>query len=277
MPETLFWLVMLGGALLVGVRLASARFRLHGLSTGVCLLAVLPVCVVLMLVAGVWDGGPLAAKLPWVCGAILALLGVRHVLAARRRSQLAGCTFPSSLAWKVRATYPHLDDAQVRMVIEGLRSFFLISLRANGRMVAMPSQAVDVAWHEFILFTRGYRLFCSRYLGRFLHHTPAENMGSAGVARQGLQRAWFHACALEGIDPKQPARLPRLFAIDALLAIPDGFRYQLNCVKDGSGDSAGFCASDFGCGSSGCGDDGGGDGDGGDGGGCGGGCGGGGD
>ncbi|MCK6372661.1 MAG: hypothetical protein L6Q69_00990 [Zoogloea sp.] len=260
MADRIVWWVLLGVALLIGFRQARASFGLHGFSTRVWLVALLPVCTVLGLWSWMHTG---AAALSWVLGLALVLLGLRHVLEARRRSLLAGYIFPSSLARKVRATYPHLEDAQVRMVIESLRSFFLISQRAHGRMVAMPSQAVDVAWHEFILFTRGYQRFCSRCLGRFLHHTPAQNMASVGVARQGLQRAWFHACALEGINPKQPARLPRLFAIDALLAIPDGFRYQLNCVKDGSGAGDSFCASDLGCGSSdGCGGDGGGDGDG---------------
>ena len=98
----------------------------------------------------------------------------------------------------------------------------------------------------------------------------------ASNGRQGLRRTWRHACRLEGIDPKNPDRLPRLFAIDVLLAIPDGFRYDLDCArKDGTaGGADSFCASGFGCGGSGCGGDGdaadGGDGGGDGGGGCGG-------
>lgn len=98
---------------------------------------------------------------------------------------------------------------------------------------------MDVAWHEFILFTRGYQAFCGRVIGRFLHHTPAEHMASGEVARQGLRRTWRHACRLEGIGPGNPDRPPRLFAIDVLLAIPDGFRYDLDCArKDGTAGGA---------------------------------------
>ena len=38
-----------------------------------------------------------------------------------------------------------------------------------------PSLLVDLAWHEFILFTRYYHEFCLTHYGRFIHHTPSEN------------------------------------------------------------------------------------------------------
>ncbi len=38
-----------------------------------------------------------------------------------------------------------------------------------------PSFAVDLAWHEFILFTKYYDEFCSTHFNRFIHHTPSEN------------------------------------------------------------------------------------------------------
>ena len=206
--------------------------------------------------------------------------GGRRLMSKRRAERLQRFAFPPGLARKVRQTYPHLDEHQVAMVMAGLRDYFRIAQSAGRLMVAMPSQAVDVAWHEFILFTRGYQAFCGRVIGRFLHHTPAEHMASGEAARQGLRRTWRHACRhacrLEGIDPKTPDRLPRLFAIDALLAIPNGFRYDLDCAhKDGTAGAAdSFCVSGFGCGGSGCGGDGdaagGGDGGGDGGGGCGG-------
>lgn len=38
-----------------------------------------------------------------------------------------------------------------------------------------PSLVVDLAWHEFILFTRYYHEFCMENYNRFIHHTPSEN------------------------------------------------------------------------------------------------------
>lgn len=35
-----------------------------------------------------------------------------------------------------------------------------------------PSHKVDLAWHEFILFTRAYSGFCQEEFGEYIHHTP---------------------------------------------------------------------------------------------------------
>lgn len=177
---------------------------------------------------------------------------------------------------RLAARRPALSEEQRSAVFAGLRDYFLLCHRAGRRMVAMPSQAVDDAWHEFILFTREYERFCRRGLGRFLHHTPVEAMRSPTQASDGLRRAWRLACAHEGINPKTPDRLPRLFGLDAALGIAGGFIYQLDCLAAGGSGAGGYCASHIGCGS-GCAGDSGSDAtssDGGDGGGCGGGCGG---
>ncbi|WP_216819769.1 hypothetical protein [Zoogloea sp. LCSB751] len=213
--------------------------------------------VVLLLVLGlvVGAGNEWRHWLPKALFAGVLLVvpgGVWWAWRVRARERfLATFQFPASLGRKLRTTYPHLSSAQAEMVIRELRSFFRVAGAANGRMVSMPSQAVDVAWHEFILFTRGYRQFCARALGRFLDHTPAEHMVTPVSAQQGLRRTWLHACRLEGIDPNKPDRLPVLFALDALLQIPDGFHYVLDCsgVENAQGVPA-YCASDIGCGGS---------------------------
>ena len=208
--------------------------------------------------------------------AAIAILFWRNWSRQRRAAYIDNFPYQKWLDQRLAERRPELTAEQRGEVFVGLRDYFQICRIARKRMVSMPSQVVDDAWHEFILFTRGYQAFCGRVIGRFLHHTPAEHMASGEVARQGLRRTWRHACRLEGIDPKNPDRLPRLFAIDVLLAIPDGFRYDLDCArKDGTaGGADSFCASGFGCGGSGCGGDGdaadGGDGGGDGGGGCGG-------
>ena len=169
----------------------------------------------------------------------------RKYRVARRRRLIDSYQFPARISTKLSDKYPHLSEPQVALVIDGLREYFHICNIAGRRMVAMPSQAVDVAWHEFILFTRHYKQFCEKALGRFLHHTPAEAMSSPTIAQQGIKRAWRIACRREQIKPDAPNRLPLLFALDADLAIPDGFRYALDCRR--SGDAA-YCAGHIGCG-----------------------------
>ena len=216
---------------------------------------------------------------------ILALMAVLLALAlghrarqARRAAFIDRYTYPPGLRHRLRSRYPQLSDAQVETVMLALTRWFELARRAGGRPLSMPSQAVDAAWHEFILFTRNYRDYCRRALGRFLHHTPAEAMRAPTDAQEGIRRAWRLSCAHEGIDPRQPARLPLLFALDAQLGIDDGFHYALDCLAQrpeaartrgatycgahigcGTGGGSGGCASDNGCSGDGGGCGGGGD------------------
>ncbi|MEZ5530178.1 MAG: hypothetical protein R3E57_09690 [Porticoccaceae bacterium] len=173
----------------------------------------------------------------------------------KKKAQLAfidNYRFSSSIGKKVQNKYPHLTQDQIDLVIKGLRDYFYICNQAKRRMVAMPSQVVDVAWHEFILFTRPYQIFCKKALGRFLHHTPTEAMRTQTLAQDGIKRAWRLACTRSNINPSTPTRLPLLFAIDSLLGIEDGFKYSLDCKDKSSplyGD--GYCAGHIGC-ASGC-------------------------
>lgn len=200
---------------------------------------------------------------------------LQKIIKFKRERFIRQYEFPKTIRNNVANTYPHLTDVELDKVISSLRTYFQIIALSQRKMIAMPSQVVDVAWHEFILFTREYRQFCSRGLGRFLHHTPAEAMKSKNHAQGGIKSAWRIACHTENINPFKPKRLPMLFALDATLRIQDGFHYELDCMRQGysnSGGSSGYCGTHIGC-SSGCAGsagDGGCSGDGGGGGGCGG-------
>lgn len=160
--------------------------------------------------------------------------------------------FNSAIGKKVQARYPHLTDTHIQLVFSGLREYFYICNQSRWRMVSMPSQVVDVAWHEFILFTRQYHTFCKKGLGRFLHHTPTEAMQTRTLAQDGIKRAWRLSCAKHSVNPSSPTRLPLLFAIDSQLNIEDGFTYSLNCKDKTSPLYAdGYCAGHIGC-ASGC-------------------------
>ena len=217
---------------------------------------------------------------------IVITLLARRMRANSRRHFVERYTFPSSVKRKLGEACPALDARQLSLILKGMRDYFLlIQLSPKKQMVAMPSRGVDIAWHEFILCTRAYAEFCQQAFGYFLHHTPAEGMATATIARKSLKLAWKLACKREGINPLQPDRLPLLFAIDSQLGIPNGFFYHLPDLanlasadsRDASGIgctggcSGGAISSDScGDGDGDCGDSGGSDG-------CGGGCGGGGD
>ncbi|AWF82979.1 hypothetical protein BTJ40_20335 [Microbulbifer sp. A4B17] len=154
--------------------------------------------------------------------------------------------FHPSLKCRVMEKYPHLSKKQLDLVFDGLRDYFAICQTAGRKMVAMPSQVVDVAWHEFILSTQLYRNFCKKSFGRFLHHTPNEVRPKKNAACEGIRRAWRIACVHSDIDPSKPKSLPLIFLIDKKLRIKDGFHYSLNC-RSRNNPSADYCASHIGC------------------------------
>lgn len=211
--------------------------------------------------------------LAFITFVLFAFYLLRRAAVVRERSDFIDrFSFDLSIQRRVADQYPHLTPSQIQSVLEGLRDYFKFSLHAKG-MLSMPSQAVDEAWHAFILSTKAYDRFCQRAFGKFLHHHPAETMASPTQATRGIKRIWNLACRKENINPSSPQRLPRLFALDSELKIPGGLVYALNCLATGAANS--YCASEIGggCGGGGCG---GGDSDGGSGdSGCGGGCGGG--
>jgi hypothetical protein len=140
-------------------------------------------------------------------------------------------TFPNGLYDKLRKKRPELTLKDCQLVGHALRQFFLAYLKSGFGYVSMPSQVVDDLWHELILYTRSYELLCKRAFGRFLHHSPTVVLSSKRQSNAGLRRVWWHACIEENINPRKPTRLPLLFAIDAKLNIPDGFRYSSDCSR----------------------------------------------
>jgi hypothetical protein len=212
---------------------------------------------------------------------MLALILWQRYRRLARERFIREFALPRGLYDRLRKRRPELELKDCALVARGLRQFFLAYLNSGCRFVAMPSQAVDDLWHEFILYTRAYEAFCGKAFGGFLHHTPAVVLSPDKRNNEGLRRVWWQCCKEENIDPRSPLRLPLLFAIDAKLGIADGFVYKPDCkALQGSEAGTAHCGADFSDSSIDGGTDGFADGaaDGsGDGGGCGGGCGGGGD
>ena len=182
--------------------------------------------------------------------AVLACLGAAAALQAwtlsLRRQFVREARLPVFLVTKLREAHPHISARDADLVLHGLRQFFLAYLRGGRKFVAMPSKAVDDAWHEFILHTRGYESWCHHAFGQLLHHTPAEVLGRDPKRNDGLRRAWYWACKEESINPRNPARLPLLFALDKKLGIAGGFSYVPDCRDiDRQSGSDVYCGTSF--------------------------------
>ncbi|ROZ63157.1 hypothetical protein, partial [Ramlibacter sp. WS9] len=170
----------------------------------------------------------------------------------QRDRHIREAPLPQFLKRKLRQTYPQLSIKDAELVERGLRQFFMACHRSPRRFVAMPSRAVDAMWHEFILHTQAYRDWCDLALGRFLHHTPAEALGTKATHNDGLRRAWFWCCKDEAINPRLPSRLPLLFALDGKLEIANGFRYVPDChdiarknEQGGDATAGAYCGTSF--------------------------------
>ena len=72
-------------------------------------------------------------------------------------------------------------------VLDEYRKFAFL-LAAAGHMV-VPSDAVDQAWHQHILFTKSWLAFCTTVLGVHIHHEPAFGRGDdGGRFKDGYER-----------------------------------------------------------------------------------------
>jgi hypothetical protein len=165
---------------------------------------------------------------------------------AARSEYIRRYAFPPGLFHKLQQRRPQLALRDCELIARGLRQFFLAYLNSGCRFVSMPSQLADDLWHEMILYTKFYETFCRQAFGRFLHHTPAVVLGPDRRGNEGLRRTWWHSCREENINPRQPSRLPLLFALDAKFGIADGFRYAPDCdaLRRG-GDGSTHCGGDF--------------------------------
>ncbi len=183
----------------------------------------------------------------------------------RRADFIRTYEWPPGLYAKLSEKYPHLRRKDAALVSRGLRQFFVAYLMSGKKHVAMPSQAADELWHEFILYTRAYQEFCGKAFGGFLHHTPAIALADGNKqSNEGLRRVWWFCCKYENINAKRPTRVPLLFALDTKLKIPGGYVYQPDCEQLRKGGATGtqcggdFTSSSFDGGTSGFGDTGGG-------------------
>ncbi|WP_410087725.1 glycine-rich domain-containing protein [Variovorax sp. N23] len=164
-----------------------------------------------------------------------------------RRQFIREARLPPFLLDKLRDLYPQLQPRDTELVVRGLRQFFMAHLRSKRQFVGMPSKVVDAAWHEFILHTQAYQQWCRYAFGGMLHHTPAEVLGHSAKRNDGLRRTWYWACKEESVDPRQPSRLPLLFALDAKFAIAGGFSYVPDCGDiDRAASSGAHCGTSFG-------------------------------
>jgi hypothetical protein len=81
------------------------------------------------------------------------------------------------------------------LLIEVLR--FMELVQNSGERLT-PSYKVDLAWHEFILFTKLYADFCAQHFDRFIHHYPGDNHSENKI---GFKKLHYHYNKYFGSEP----------------------------------------------------------------------------
>lgn len=74
---------------------------------------------------------------------------------------------------KILATNLAQTPEQSTRALEEVIKFLYLCSQNSLQLV--PSKDVDIAWHEFILFTRAYQRFCEQHIGQFIHHQPSND------------------------------------------------------------------------------------------------------
>lgn len=102
---------------------------------------------------------------------------------------------------------------------EGLLRFF-DAVKHSGRPCALPSSAADSVWHAWLhRDPGGLERFCRRHAGIAVPHAER-----TGLASDVLLHTFAACCARDGVKPGA-MRVPRLFALDAMLRMPGGHGY----------------------------------------------------
>ena len=65
-----------------------------------------------------------------------------------------------------------VDEKEAHRRFEGLKQFLYVCAVTPGYKVTYD--AIDSMWHTFLLFTKDYKDFCTRHLGKFINHEPFE-------------------------------------------------------------------------------------------------------
>lgn len=82
-----------------------------------------------------------------------------------------------------------ISSSDAELAIKYLAAFFDVKTHQPNKTIILP-QIADWAWHELILDTRKYRLFCYQIFGRFLPHIK-ENLASS---KRDLRAEFEHSC-----------------------------------------------------------------------------------
>ncbi|RTL46960.1 MAG: hypothetical protein EKK53_01090 [Burkholderiales bacterium] len=116
------------------------------------------------------------------------------------------------------------DDAWLRCSLALAQFFEACRLQQSHGACALPSKAADSVWHVWLATDpASLAAWQQRYFDLAVPHREAAALGAP--LDDCLARTWVGACSSEGLSPLGP-RLPLVFALDGMLAVPTGWAYR---------------------------------------------------
>ncbi|MFZ6799264.1 hypothetical protein [Undibacterium sp. Di24W] len=85
----------------------------------------------------------------------------------------------------------NLSDNEAQQLFADVKLFLCLS-KFNAQLFKTPlkpSKIIDVGWHEFLMFTIDYRMFCFEVLGAFIDHVPETDSPDIAVAKNASEFA----------------------------------------------------------------------------------------
>ncbi len=83
---------------------------------------------------------------------------------------------PELLVPRIAKEHEYSEGYAAGALREAKRMLYLVTL--SGEAVS-PSELIDAAWHEMLMFTRFYQEF-SEFIGKFVHHDPTPGVPDGG-------------------------------------------------------------------------------------------------
>lgn len=145
---------------------------------------------------------------------------------------------PPKVFYKFRQRFKDLTVYQVEYAAKGFLSFLSVCKAFPNMNIPMPSETVDEIWHEFILHTKDYALFCDKHLGKFLHHTPNQNIEKNKISEREVSEIlhlWTLTCLQEEMDPFSEDSKPSLFYSDVELGVKEELPNYAKMLKRKTG------------------------------------------
>jgi hypothetical protein len=74
---------------------------------------------------------------------------------------------------KLLADHVCASEDEARALFREVKRYLFLNRADQSKIWEMHSFRIDEVWHQFVLFTRQYMEFCTRYYGVYLPHSPS--------------------------------------------------------------------------------------------------------